>query len=294
MDPKAAKATKKQVSPQKSFELPLFILWSIKILQKIAPPLALRFALKLFFTPLKFKIPERERSKHELAKRSNRSLTSGSNYEAFEWGDSTNETIILVHGWSGRATQFFALIDALLISNYHIVSFNAPAHGQSKEKKTSLLEFTECIEDLNQEFGPIHKGIGHSLGGGALFIALSRGLALHQIISLGSPSSIKEVISDFCEKAHANKKIKEGINAHIELMFSIKTDEISNDYLARKFKPKGMVIHDKEDVDVPIRHAHSLHSAWPESEIIISKGNGHRRILNDKAIIEKIMAFIKS
>lgn len=281
-----------QFSNKKSYELPPIITRSMRFLQFFSHRLALRFALKLFFTTLKFKIPEREKPVYNLARRKWNKTDKGVEFEQFEWGEPGNETILLVHGWSGRGTQFFQLIEALLEKGYHVISFDAPAHGNSKLKQTNLLEFTDCIRSLNSDYGPFNKAVGHSLGGAAIFNSINLGVPITSVITIGTPVSIKSVVKDFCDKVCAGEKVGFGIINSIENTFQVKTDEISNDYLATKYQPKGLIIHDTEDLDVGVHNAYELNEKWPGSELVITSGLGHRRVLNDSDLIQKMLSFI--
>jgi pimeloyl-ACP methyl ester carboxylesterase len=52
-----------------------------------------------------------------------------------------------------------------------------------------------------------------------------------------------------------------------------------------------LVVHDREDREVPIRHADRLAAAWPNARLVATDGLGHRRILRDAAVIAETVAF---
>lgn len=265
----------------------------MKVLEKISTKLAVKFALKLFFTPLKFNRPSRENNSFNSAKKRSLLTHEKHQFQLFEWGNS-GPTILLMHGWSGRGTQFFQIVDQLIENGYHVFALDAPAHGSSSQKKTNLLEFAECIEIVNQMHGPFKAVIGHSIGGAAVMNALERELQTEKIITVGAPGSIKNITIDFCEKVKAGPKIGKAIIEYIENRFSVNSDEISPAYLAHKFKPKGLILHDTEDEDVHVKEAEILHQNWPGSKLIITSGLGHRRILMDEYVIGEIVSFINS
>ena len=47
-------------------------------------------------------------------------------------------------------------------------------------------------------------------------------------------------------------------------------------------------MHDKEDVDVSVKRAYHIHEHLQGSELVITEGLGHRKILGDEAVINKI------
>ena len=159
-------------------------------------------------------------------------------------------------------------------------------------RKTNLIEFVECVEEVGKIYGVIEVGIGHSLGGAALFNALDRSVQINQLILIGSPSSIEGVINDFCEKVKAGKNVARGIYKHIEKNFHVDINKISIDYLAAKHQPEGMIIHDTEDRDISVDYALTLSKTWTNAELLITEGLGHRRVLMDKKVINRIMNFL--
>ena len=259
-------------------------------LSAVSTPLATKFALNLFFTPIKFHIPKRENPVRESASK-HRMKTGQSDFSLFEW-KNTGPKILLVHGWGGRATQFFRIIEELHKKGYHVFSIEAPAHGSSKQKKTHMLEFVDCIETVQSKFGQFDFAIGHSLGGMAIFNGLLKNLSPQKIVVIGTPVSIRSVVHDFCEKVKATPKVANRIIENIETRYSMKVEDASTDYLASRFNPKGMIIHDTDDQDVSVEQAKQLAKKWPNAELVVTEGLGHRKVLMDQKVIDKIIGFL--
>ncbi len=70
-----------------------------------------------------------------------------------------------------------------------------------------------------------------------------------------------------------------------------------NDYSAYKaaqiVQLKVMVIHDQNDGDVSVNSAFHIEKHLTHSELFITEGFGHRKILGDSAVIESILKFIE-
>ena len=96
---------------------------------------------------------------------------NGKKVALYQWGEQGKPLVLLVHGWSGRSGQFYKFIPELLVNDYHVIAFDAPAHGRSKGRRTNILEFVEVIQYISEKFGPIYSGIGHSIGGAAIMNA---------------------------------------------------------------------------------------------------------------------------
>jgi pimeloyl-ACP methyl ester carboxylesterase len=48
----------------------------------------------------------------------------------YHWGKG-GRRILLVHGWGGKAAQFFSFVGPLLDAGFEVIAFDAPAHGAS-------------------------------------------------------------------------------------------------------------------------------------------------------------------
>src|SRR5690349_3733304 len=85
--------------------LPLKIVrWAFPKAERLVPSLAHRYFLKIFFSPLRYPVPEKERKAEEYATKFDLTV-GGKKIQGYTWGNA-KEYILFVHGWAGRATQF--------------------------------------------------------------------------------------------------------------------------------------------------------------------------------------------
>jgi len=54
------------------------------------------------------------------------------------------------------------------------------------------------------------------------------------------------------------------------------------------------VIHDNDDDEVPVKCGIHIHKYLNNGELMITKGLGHRKILGDTAVVEKVIDFVTS
>lgn len=262
------------------------------VLKKVSTRLATKFALYLFFKPLPFPRPEREKAMVRNSKVKDLFTKRQSPFRTYRTGQGPKR-ILMVHGWSGRGTQFFK-IAAALEQEFEIVAIDAPGHGPFQGKRTHMLEFVDAVEATIAHYGTFEFALGHSLGGMALFNALKEGHSFEKMAIMGSPSGIAAVVHDFCEKVKAGEKVAHSIIAYIEKRYQMKVADASTVPLAQKFNPPGMIFHDEQDQDVPIRHAIEVDKAWKAAPLIRTQGLGHRKILMDETVIEQLYDFFKN
>lgn len=248
-------------------------------------------ALKLFMTPLDFKPRDAERELAKLAK-SSFVHTKAGDLCVYDWGGE-GPMVLLVHGWSGRGTQMGTIAVHLKANGFHPISFDAPAHGRSSGGQASLLAFSEAVTELQTHYGCL-LAVGHSLGGSSLILSESRQHRFHQIVTIGSTASVREAMIDFARKMGFESPLLKSMIRHTEHKFGMRLETASAGTLAPMMAARGLIIHDTQDEEVPVHNAEELHKAWKQSQLLLTEGLGHRKILHQPEIHEKIAEFLQS
>ena len=283
---------KKKQKQAQVIEIPKAILFIAKFLQAVSPSLTTKFAAKLFTTPIKHKLPKRElHMERESVQKSIVVTEIQKEIVVYEYGKS-NKKILLVHGWSGRGTQLVKIADELLKLGYMTISFDAPAHGKSKGNSSIMIEFIASILEIEKQYGPFEFAIGHSLGGMSVLNAIKQNLQVKKAVIIGSGDIIQDIIDDFICKLQLKPEYGIKLRNHFEAKFGGKMDDYSAYKAAEKTEIPVLVIHDKDDDDVSVKAAYNIQKHLKQSEIMITEGLGHRKILGDETVIQKIAAFI--
>lgn len=273
-------------------KLPLSILITGKILQFISPHLATKFAVKLFQTPIKFKTPACEKMMAESAQLELVEIPElNKHVMVYHYGFSDRK-VLLVHGWAGRGTQLYSIADKLLEKGMMTISFDAPAHGKSTGNTTMMHEFVTTIIYLNKKYGPFEIAIGHSLGGMAVLNSMNRGVHFKKAVSIGAGNVISTIISDFVNKIKFKPEYTNRIKQVFYKKFKEDIDNYSTSIIAKNIKIPTLIIHDTEDLDVDVSCAHNIRQNLQKGELLIKNGLGHRRILKDNQVIDRIIDFI--
>ena len=283
---------KKKQKQAQVIEIPKAILFIAKFLQAVSPSLTTKFAAKLFTTPIRHKLPKRElHMERESVQKSIVVTEIQKEIVVYEYGKS-NKKILLVHGWSGRGTQLVKIADELLKLGYMTISFDAPAHGKSKGNSSIMIEFIASILEIEKQYGPFEFAVGHSLGGMSVLNAIKQNLQVKKAVIIGSGDIIQDIIDDFICKLQLRPEYGIKLRNHFEAKFGGKMDDYSAYKAAEKTEIPVLVIHDKDDDDVSVKAAYHIQKHLKQSEIMITEGLGHRKILGDEAVIQKITAFL--
>ncbi|WP_370511495.1 alpha/beta hydrolase family protein [Flavobacterium sp. GT3R68] len=282
--------TKKETVPT----IPRPIIIFAKTLRFLSERWATLFLARLFTTPIKHKMPKRElemdrKSKQELL----RIPTLNKKVMVYNYG-SGEKTVLLVHGWSGRGTQLVKFAQELVKLGYCTISFDAPAHGKSPGTKTIMTEFIASVMEIEKKFGPFEAAIGHSLGGMTLLNALKRGLQLNKVVIIGSGDKVQDIITDFVTKLELTPESGEQLKLHFEKQFGETMESYSSYIAAKEIDIPVLVIHDENDYEVPVQAGIHIHKQLRKGDLLITKGLGHRKILGNHQVIEKVIQFINN
>jgi pimeloyl-ACP methyl ester carboxylesterase len=282
-------ANKKAVSQ----EIPQSILLIGKVLQLISKKIATKFAIKLFSTPIKHKIPKREFVMDAQSKQTKLIIpATKQEFVVCEYGN-VGAKVLLVHGWSGRGTQLFKIADQMVQNGYQTVSFDAPGHGKAKGNQTLMLDFIDCIHEIDKIYGPFDFAIGHSLGGMAILNSVKENFAVKKIVIVGSGDLVTDIISDFISKLALKPEIGILMQQYYENKYGFAMNAYAASEAAKSVKIPTLVIHDEDDNDIPVSAARQIKAALSNSEIYITKGLGHRKILGDEAVLKRIESFLE-
>lgn len=286
--------SKKTINSPKPLAIPKIILLISTFLSSISTRAVTLFAAKLFTTPIKHKVPKRELAMDSTSKQQlipipaiNKSII------VYEYGNSTKK-VLLVHGWSGRGTQLFKIADALLKEGYITISFDAPAHGKSPGNSTIMIEFIASIFELERQFGPFEIAIGHSLGGMAVLNAAKSGLQVQKIAVIGSGDIVQDILDNFISRLQLKPIISQKLRNYFETKYGEAMDNYSAYKAASALEIPILVIHDKNDLEVPVEAGMHIYQHVKNGDLMLTEGLGHRKILGDARVIQKVIEFIKT
>lgn len=260
-----------------------------RALGSVSASLAARLAEEIFFTPPRYEPPAPER---ETLATGHRFTVKDGDREiaAWSWGDGP--TVFLVHGWGGRGGQLHALVRPLLAEGYSVVLFDAPAHGETPGRTASVGDFATALAAVVAAAGPAHAIVAHSMGAGAVALAMHRGLSAGRVVFVASPSRFADFATLFGNHLGLSPRALERLKARIERRVGVPFERLSLPDAAPSFRAPLLVLHDRNDQDVPVRCAEEIAGAWPGAHLVVTEGLGHRKILRAPEAIAHVMTFL--
>lgn len=262
---------------------------------RLSPKIASRFAYRLWLTSPRFKTPASEHSALESAIVEFHPIKNHK-IATYCWGRTkpvAKPIVLLVHGWSGRGTQLGSFVEPLLDAGYRVLSFDAPAHGKSSGKQTTIYEIADVILALQQHYSQFDAVISHSFGGPCTALAVQNGLKIKHFVAICPPASLNGLVAKFISALQLTEKTSTQLIRRIEKSFGKHIwKDLSMTTMVENINVPGFVIHDTHDIDIPWEEGQAVAYAWNNAPFKITGELGHRRILRDKGVIESAINFI--
>jgi pimeloyl-ACP methyl ester carboxylesterase len=260
------------------------------LLDWFSPRLAARFAVSVFYAPRR--LPA---SKWEVAAlgKGNTGFYEfdGERLAATVWGQS-GPAVLLMHGWEGRRGQLAKIGLAAMEAGFRAVAIDGPAHGSSRKKRTTLVEFSQAIAAATEKFGPFHSIVGHSFGAAAAAIALRKSAATKRVVLISCPYSLRHVVGAFAKFVGVPDRSHEAMYPIMEKLHRCPESELSFETIGPDLRLPTMLIHDERDSYVPFIDGERVHRLTRNSAFRKTVGLGHMRILQDQTVAEEAVAFI--
>ena len=253
------------------------------------PGSTLDAALELFRTPINGPRKHWEDGVEARAERA--TTTQGISY--LRWTPAqTTARLLALHGWSGRATQFGPMAHELLSHGVETIAIDGPGHGASAGRYADPVVFANALAHACDELDPFDVGVGHSMGGGALALALSRGLDIKKAILIASPASFADVATKFSDSIGLPGRLLPRFLALVGAASGLSIEQADITEAARSISVPAMIIHDRNDDETSYQNAERIHGAWDNSLLLLTSGLGHRAVLRDPAVLDEIADFV--
>jgi pimeloyl-ACP methyl ester carboxylesterase len=275
----------------RSYETP----WRIRLLRPAAtmlsaaaPALAARVAERLFLAPPRYPQPAHEAA--ALASARSTRVDADTPITTWTWG--RGPAVLLVHGWGGRGGQLAGFVPALVARGYSVIAFDAPGHGQSPARESSLVAFVAAIHAVRRALGPVHGVIAHSIGAAAAARALHDGLRADAAVFLAPPADLTLHADIMVETLGFGRRARELMRERIERRLGVPWSSLDVASFAAQMRTPLLVIHDREDAEVPWQEGAIIAQAWPGARLSTTSGLGHRRLVRDREVVREGVEFV--
>ena len=262
----------------------------LRLAHRVAPAVGTHLALRLFSTPLPAK-------RHARARPVPAPWTA--TRQPFEGGWITSwqradvapgaPKVLLVHGWAGDAQQWRALGDRLAAAGLDPVLVDLPAHGRSDGRRSNLPQWVRALFALTAAHGPWHAVAAHSLGALAAAHALAQGLPAGRLALVATSPPPRLFLRWFAGVLGPGEGLAQRMQARIEQREGLPLRHFEADWLGPRLKQPTLLVHDTDDRTAPLAGAQRLGTAIANARFQTTQGLGHRRILTDPMVLERLV-----
>lgn len=258
----------------------------LRITGALSPALAGRLAYDyLWFRTTRF--PERPRQADVLDRAEQTAFAyDDKSVTVYSWG--RGPTVLLLHGWSGRCAQMASFVDPLMDAGFRVLGVDLPAHGRSPGNRTDIFEIVGALERLAEKEGPLQAAIAHSLGTLALLTALRNGMQIKRAVCISPAVHLDVLVDKFSSTLHLPVAVAKNLHDRVAAF-------VGEAFYRDLSMPSGtpcLVIHDRDDQDIPWQEGKAIADVWPGAQFVRTEGRGHRRILRGTAVIDRVVRFV--
>jgi pimeloyl-ACP methyl ester carboxylesterase len=258
-------------------------------LDGIAPQAGARLALRLFGTPRGARKPLPPADwRLESMPFEGQSLTVWRRDDAVPGA----EPVLLVHGWAGDAAQMLPLAEAVRAVGLNPLVIELPAHGRSRIPRSNAVQWSRALFVVTSRYGPWAAAIGHSIGALALAQALSRGLPARRaaLVAISPPPRL--FINWFAGVLGLPHSLAERMTLLLERQEGADMRAFEASWLGPRLAQPTLLVHDRDDRVAPMASSEQLAAELSAGELVRTEGLGHRRVLADAAVVQRVSEFV--
>ncbi len=196
---------------------------------------------------------------------------------------------LLAHGWESRAASWHVLVRRLVAEGWHVTAFDAPAHGESAGETTTVVAMGRALLAVAAWLGQVDAVIAHSLGSPASLYAFAHGLRAGASVHLAGPSSLIRALDRTACAVRAGGSV---LRARFEALTGVDAAAMELERLAAGMRHPALLLHDPLDPEVHWSESAALAQAWGGAQLEAANGVGHRKIIGDSAVVDRIVRFL--
>ncbi|KPM31470.1 Alpha/beta hydrolase fold protein [Croceitalea dokdonensis DOKDO 023] len=263
----------------------------LNVIAIFSPTRAAKIGFQIFTTIRKGRVLPQQKSFLDAAKHSVETI-KGHQVQAYSW-PGTKPTVLLLHGWESNTHRWHKLIAKLREHQYHVLAFDAPAHGYSTGKKLHVPLYAEVLRHFINTHKPTFL-IGHSMGGmTALYDHyLHPQTTVRKIVTIGSPCEFEGFMHHYQNLLKFNQRVWDAMDQGLKQWFGYHFTEFSSARFVAENTLPGLLFHDKLDKQVPYTASVKVHEHWKNSQLILTEGLGHS--MHQDEVNEQIIGFLEA
>jgi hypothetical protein len=216
------------------------------------------------------------------------------------------ETIICAHGWDGRSFNYYKFIPKLQAKGFRVLAPDFPRHGKTEGIESGCHVFGHSINALIRYVNSPVYILAHSVANGAF--GVNYGISseaeknlIKRYVAIAFPNHSLDIVEFFENNIGLSSRCHPYFYAECSNKLGFDLDEIRYGDIISKYDIPILLIHDKDDKELKFENAvksatllqHKNYKVNGEIKpcFFESEGLGHRRILRDDGIVDRVVEF---
>lgn len=213
----------------------------------------------------------------------------------YVWTWGGGPTVVLMHGWQGRAAHFNKFVSPMLDAGLRVVAFDGPAHGFSSGERSNLFDFVGALETVAATVGPVAGVVAHAFAAPVAVMAARHGLDVGKLVFVAPSVRLERDQAILARRLGMAEPPLRRAQRRLAQLFRINPAELDTDRLIEGWAPKRraamMVVHDRDDARVPWQDGARL-AALADAPFLTTRGLGHQDILRSRDVAGWAAAFV--
>ena len=130
------------------------------------------------------------------------------------------------------------------------------------------------------------------MGAGAVAYSLSLEPYAPRAVLISGPSSMSRVLGRYADLLQLPNAVRVRLFLRIGRLMGIAEHALDIEQLAPPPGVRFLVVHDRDDKDVPVSDAEAVARHWTDTTLHLTSGLGHTRVLADNPTIQRIVSFL--
>jgi pimeloyl-ACP methyl ester carboxylesterase len=213
-------------------------------------------------------------------------------------GGAAKGSVLVAHGWTSEASFMAVFAEQLRRAGFRVVLFDQPGHGKSTREHASLIDCSRALLQVAEALGPIRFVVAHSMGCLASLLAGEGGAPLassypfERYVLVSGPNQFARVTKEYGETLGLEPAAQRHYERLLERIAHRRIVDFTGANLLAATGRPALVIHARDDHEVPFRNAEEIAAACPKAELMAFDGLGHRNILYAPPVIRAAVAYL--
>ncbi|WP_152624915.1 alpha/beta fold hydrolase [Xanthomonas sp. GPE 39] len=205
--------------------------------------------------------------------------------------------ILLVHGISGRGSQFASIARALAESGWRTLMIDFSDESNDKNYKLSTSDVVAAFAEIICREGALHGVVAHSLGNLWIWYAIARGLRINHFVAISGVFRAALVFEHFQRMNRLSDKEMGTLNVMLNAHEGgdVLTMQDPSFIITQMPRPqRGLIIQGRDDGVVGLAEGQAYADAWREAEYMEIPGASHANILKVPNVVAAVENFFAS